>query len=45
MKEYEVKLNDAELKVAIDAVRYQLPYLNEDDRIIAHDVIDKLEQL
>ena len=45
MKEYEVKLSDAELKVAIDAVRYQLPYLNEDDRIIAHDVIDKLEQL
>ena len=45
MKEHEVKLNDAELKVAIDAVRYQLPYLNEDDRIIAHDVIDKLEQL
>ena len=45
MKEYAAMLNEAELKIALDAIRYQLPYLNEDDRLIAHDVIDKLEQL
>ena len=45
MKEYTAQLNEAELKIALEAIRYQLPYLKEDDRIIAHDVIDKLEQL
>lgn len=45
MKEHEVKINNAELKMILESIRFQLPYLSKEDGIVARGVLDKLMKL
>jgi hypothetical protein len=43
--DYTETFNEAEITLIVKLMRNQLAALCENDRIIAHDVIDKLEDL